>query len=356
MESLLIYITVLSIGTIFISSTKKKWGFAALIGLAIVIIFAAGRDVVGTDFETYVNGFKRNAAMSWSTFFETTHNDILFNLINKITYTQGGRVLTWGVIAALIVIPVYTTLRDEYPNISIGTSMYVFFFLMYTTAFNVSREYIAVAIVFWGIKYVFKDKFIPFAACVFIAGLFHKSAFIAIILWLLWSHKDHKPIKGTKRGFLIVITTIAVYAYQSIISLITSNISYFEDYESYAFDKAGGANRDFFLNLVVLFVILIASKNLKKLDPRLDYMVLLLTIATIIGITGFSHPQVKRIAYYFSLPAELTIFGYLPSTSKIFSKNLVKLLICMYALARFTLVAYYLKQGHLIPYEFSLSN
>ena len=201
MESLLIYITVLSIGTIFISSTKKKWGFAALIGLAIVIIFAAGRDNVGRDFVTYCRGFERNAALSWNAFFAKDHDDILFHLINKITYTQGGRVLTWGVIAALTVIPVYTTLRDEYPDISIGTSMFVFFFLMYTTAFNVSREYIAVAIVFWGIKYVFKSKFIPFAICILIAGLFHKSAFIAIILWFLWSHKNNKPIKGTKKFF-----------------------------------------------------------------------------------------------------------------------------------------------------------
>lgn len=354
MGSLLIYITVLSAGAIFLSASKKKWALSAIFGLALVIIFAAGRFEVGTDSVTYQNIFSRNALMRWEAFFDKTHNDILFHTINKITYTWGGRVLTWGAIAALTVIPVYTTLRDEYPDISIGASMMVFLFLMYTTSFNVSREYIAVAIVFWGTRYVFKSKFIPFALCVLVAGLFHKSAFIAIILWLFWSHKNKKAITGWLRAFLIGLSAVAVVGYQEIISFVSSNISYFKDYESYAIDSFVGANRDFYLNLVVLLVILIVSKSLKERDPRLDYMLTLLIIANLIGLTGFTHPQVKRIAYYFSTPAELTIFGYLPTSFKRLDKNLVMMFIVVYVIARFTLTAYILGQGHLIPYEFSL--
>lgn len=354
MGSLLIYITVLSTGAIFLSASKKKWALSAIFGLALVIIFAAGRFEVGTDSVTYAKLFSRNAAMKWDVFFDKITEDILFHGINKIAYSLGGIVLTWGVIAAFTVIPIYTTLKNEYPDISVGASMMVFLFLMYTTAFNVAREYVAVAIVFWGLKYVFQSKFIPFALCVFVAGLFHKSAFIAIILWLFWSHKNKKAITGWLRAFLIGLAALAVVGYQEIISFITSRFTYFEDYESYAIDSYVGANRDFYLNLLVLLVILVVSKNLKEHDPRLDYMLSLLIIATLIGLTGFSHPQVKRIAYYFSTPAELTIFGYLPKSFKRLDKSLVMVFIVAYVIARFTLTAYILGQGHLIPYEFKL--
>lgn len=334
--------------------SPKKYDVYGIIGLAVVIIFAAGRNRVGTDFVTYMNIFKRYAAMEWGDFFSKVNDDILFNFINKITYSIGGRVFTWGVIAALIVIPIYSTVKKHYSDMDISCAMVVFLLLMYTTSFNVSREFIAVAIVFWGMKYVFENKFFKFALCVIIATMFHASAFVAITFWLFWSHKTDSAVVGNRRVLLIIAATIAVLGYQSIISFFSSNVSLFESYASYANDKDGGSNREFYLNLLVLFVISKLYKKFKDKDPRLEFLFSLLIVANLIGITGFSHPQVKRLAYYFSVPSQVIIFGYLPFCVEKHNKAFTTVSIYLYAIARFTLTAYILEQGHLIPYRFDL--
>ena len=93
-------------------------------------------------------------------------------------------------------------------------------------------------------------------------------------------------------------------------------------------------------------------ENIDEEEPRYQYFITLLILATLIGVTGFSHPQVKRIAYYFSIPADLVIYGYIPKKVPEQSRSLTFVILCIYVLARFTLTAYILKQGHLIPYEF----
>lgn len=354
MGSLLIYISVFSFAAFFMSFSKKRSSLLGILGVAILIIFAAGRYFVGTDFYTYLRIFSRDARYGWSTFFDRTNEDILFHLVCRVTYNWGGRVLAWGTLAALVVVPVYLELKKQYSDMYFFAAFTAFVFFMYSGSFNVTREYVAVAIVFLSLKYVFENKFVKFAICIIVASLFHVSAAIAIVLWVFWSHKRNVAVTGKKKFFLICAAAIAVIGYQSIISFFASNISAFESYASYANEKAGGANRDFYLNLAVLVIILLCSKRLKRRDPRLEYMITLLIVGNLIGITGFFHPQVKRIAYYFSRPAQVIIFGYLPFCVPRLDKHVVTTLIFLYAVIRFTITAYILGQGHLIPYRFDL--
>lgn len=355
MGSLMLYIGVFSVASVLMCPKDKRFLFFNILGIAMLIIFAGGRYFVGTDFLTYWRIFHRQSNYTWSKFFEAVNDDYLFHIINKITYGLGGRTWTWSVIAALIVIPIYVTLRKQYPKISLGASVFAFLFLSFAGSFNVSRQYIAVAIIFWSLKYVFENKFFKFALCVIIAALFHKSAVLCIILWIFWSHKENKPVTGDHRVFLIIFSTIAVWLYQPIISLVSSSVSYLESYESYANDKAGGMNRDFFLDVLILILVLIATKYLENMDEedsRYQYFITLLIVAVLIGTTGFNHPQVKRIAYFFSVPAELVLFGYIPKKVPEQSRSLTFVILCVYILFRFILTAYILGQGHLIPYEF----
>lgn len=354
MSSLLTYIIVLTTAAFLMGYSKKVWDPAGMMGLLIAILFAGGRYYVGRDYTLYVRGFMRNDRVSWSTFFNNIEEYTTFDVINKITYGIGGRVLTWSVIMAITIIPVYVFLKKLFSDTNLFAAFSLFLFVFYTTAFNVSREFISVAIVCFSIKYVFENKFSKFAICIFIASLFHASAFVSIVLWLFWSHKNNAPISGSKKLFLIFSAAVAVLLYQELVDIFSSSFSFLSPYSHLATATSDSQNRDFYLDLIILVVLLLCNKRMKERDPRLEYMMTLLIISTLIGITGFVHPYLKRIAFYFSVPAQLVISGYLPSCKLSLDGRTIVLLTYVYAVARFTLTAYILKQGALIPYEFRL--
>lgn len=362
MSSLLVYISVFTVSSMMISiysEKRKMFDLFSLIGLSILVLFAAGRYFVGTDFVTYCAIFERYAKTEWSKLFDSVSSEYLFAAVAKITYAKGGHALTYGTFAFLFLMPVYCTLKKQYQDISLVTTMFVFCFSAYAVAFNITREYIAVAIVFYSLKYVFNNRFISFALCIFVATFFHKSAFIALILWVLWNHKYNVTIKGFGKVLVILATVIFVFYYQDIIKFIFGDSEIFSDYLGYAVEGKAGLNRDFYLSLLETIAILLFYRVLVKdkyYDDRIDYMILLSVIALLIGITGFFHPQVKRIAYYFSVPANLILFGYMPKYSNKKYAWLIQLLIIVYFISRFILSAYILDQGDLIPYEFDLTS
>lgn len=356
MSSLFIYFAVFIIGTYFVSKGtlyKNTFNSACVLGMLILIIFAAGRFHVGTDMNTYMNSFERYCSYTWSDFFVEVDSDWLFAIIAKITYSFGGRVLTWGTFAALTVIPVYVTIRKQYPSASIGVAFFAFLCFYYAVSFNVTRQFIAVSFIFWGLKFVFQNRLISFIIVVIIATGFHISAPIAFLAWFLWDHKRNCPINGYKKNIFLIGIAVLVFLYQSAIEFVTSNISVLSSYAPYAETSTRGQNRDLYLYLLELVILLFLRKYICE-DEKKDFMYDLLIISVLIGFTGFLHPQVKRMAYYFALPSRLVLLGNLQYAFTDESRPYVKFIVCLYVSAVFILTAYILGESNLIPYRFDL--
>lgn len=353
MSSLIIYISIFWMAALCLNEGRKYkfhlWGIA---GLSLLIIFSAGRYHVGTDCNTYINIFERYVTLSWTEVMED--GDVLFSLIAKLCYTIGGRVLTWGVFAALILLPIYMTIKREYPDLYAFPAFFSFLALYYAVSFNVTRQFVAVALVVWGMKYVFENKFIRFAIVVLVATGFHTSAPIALMIWFLWDHKRNMSIRGFKKVVFFIIITLIVFKYQDVINYVTSNISTLESYSSYAEESSRGKNRDIYFHIFELSALLLLKTRMNIDDERIEVMYSMLIISVLIGFTGFSHPQVKRLAYYYSVPATIVLFGYAPYGFTKNSRTIASLLMCIYAIAYFTLTAYILGQANLIPYRFDL--
>ena len=355
MGSLVTYLSVFFLLTLCLNEGRKKCHMInlwSLIGLSILVVFAAGRYHVGTDYNTYIHMFERYEQQSW--FQVLQGGEILFCAIAKICYTAGGRVLTWGVFAAMTVIPIYSTIHRYFPEIHGFAAFFAFISLYYAFSFNITRQFIAIAFVVWGMKYVFENKFIPFLLIIVFATGFHLSAPVAVLLWFLWDHKRNKPINGQKRVILLIAITFIIFGYQEIIVYITSHVSGLENYASYAEISARGQNRDLYLHIAELVVLLFLKGKMKVDDERVEVMYSLLIISVLIGFTGFTHPQVKRLAYYYAVPAKIILFGYLPYCFTENSKKLAVALVCIYTAAYFTLTAYILGEANLIPYRFNL--
>ena len=356
MESLVVYISVFSIGSMLLAigkNKKLKINFIGLLGLFLVILFAGGRYHVGTDINTYMSRFISFQNTPWLIVFRTNF-ELLYVTIAKISYSIGGRVLVLSIFASLIVIPTYITLVRFYPRCAIEVALLTFMFSFYSASFNVTKQYIATAIIFYFVQNVFNNKPIRFCIGVLLATMVHSTAILSILIWFMWDHEKNCPISLTKRLVVILGAIIAVFTYQYLIDFFASRFSMFAEYVSYSEFSDRGKNRDFWLGIMELIILYFFVRNLSQYDTRIQFFLDLYVIAILIGITGFSHPQVKRIAYYFAFPAKIVLFGYLPLSFTRDSGFFIKFCIWLYLIARFILVAYIFRQGDLIPYRFDL--
>lgn len=202
-------------------------------------------------------------------------------------------------------------------------------------------------------KFVFQNRVIPFLLVVIVATGFHVSAPIAFLVWFLWDHKRNCAVKGRKKIVILIGVAILVFLYQSVIEFFTSNVDVLSSYASYAETSTRGQNRDLYLNLLELAVLLFFKRFLSE-DEKNDFMYSLLIISVMIGFTGFLHPQVKRMAYYFSMPSKLVLLGNLQYGFTKNSRMGARVLICVYVVAYFILTIYILGESNLIPYRFDL--
>lgn len=356
LTSTIIYLLVFAVASWMLGhkAQLKKINVINILGLLLLILFAGGRYHVGTDCSTYLQIFARYASYSWKALFENVENEWLFVILAKFTYQWGGRVLTFSAFAALTVVPVYFALRrEDISKFNITLAMYVYSCIYFATSFNVMREMVAVAIVFWGMKYVYENKFLSFLIVVGIAFGFHLSAFAAILLWFLWDHKRNRGISGVKQFALCVFVAICVMGYQEII-VSMSSYDIFSQYAEYAEMSDIGSNRDIYLKILELVAVIFLGKYLSIASSKNKLILSTYIITVLIGLTGFSHPQVKRVAYYFSVVAQLYFFGTIGGYGNIGKKRMLSFMVYAYATVQFILTTYILKQGNLIPYNFDL--
>ena len=356
--SLCIYLGVLLFSAFLLNKKYEHVQLATFLGMLIPIVFAAGRYKVGTDFWTYERIFQRVARESFGDFLKRLllENDQLFTIICRYAYKLGGRVLTWGILAALIFIPIVRTCRKYYPDMSQGTAIAVFLLSAFVSSFNICREYVAVTFVFCSVSFVHENKLRRFLLMILLAILFHDTAFIALVLWFLWDHKKNGVISITKQIIFVLGTLVMALFYRQAIQLAARFIPQLRSYAEYYSSEIESGNRDFYVSVLVLIIVFCLIRHVRAVDKRADYFFILLIVGTLIGFTGFTHPQFKRIALYFSVPANIYFAGYMPRCFKKGQEVIASVLITGFYVALFILTFFILGQARLFPYVFNLTS
>lgn len=102
----------------------------------------------------------------------------------------------------------------------VSPSLMVFIYLCtyYWRTYNIFRQALAVAIIFWGFRYIKDKKIIQFSICVLIAGVFHKTAFLSIFVYLYYTFQPkyiNKIVKySTPILFVLFIEPIMQLCYK----------------------------------------------------------------------------------------------------------------------------------------------
>lgn len=358
-------------GTIFLYAFSLLFSVVAMrcaqkydskILLWVVIIFLSCvigfRYNVGKDFRNYVNAYdiitKQSSiaeAHKWYTIEESFF--ILSFLFKSVGGTSRAIFMFYGFFTTMFYLCGIWYFRRE---IRIEWTM-LGYSILFFGSFNTIRQYLSMAIVFWGFRFVIERKPIKFFICVLVAVFFHTSAFVAILVYYYGTKRSF--VGGIMRKFNYILPFMLVVGTNRILSFL----------QKYGGERMGNysVNMHFGFGIIIQIAILwlflrssCTGENSLLVDEEKHYFVKqIIILSTILCILDYTLGDASRVRNYFST-IEMIVFGSLPSV--IFRNNTKqKLPIITYADAFmlvyffiFVFMGFIIRDTWVYPYSLSL--
>ena len=284
-----------------IGNNKLK-GLLLFLAVLIPAIVAGMRaDIIGTDVRSYIEPLQyfANSSNKYSDFIN--YSGPLYNgeylsrfekgyvsLIYLCSRFDKSLFLTLFVCELIILGTLIGGLYkfNKKHHLSICLGLFIFLTLFYNLSFNLSRQCIAIFILFFGFNYLIDNSWIKYLITVIIAMLFHNSATIGVVFlviyWFLYitkgkiklkiqniilSNNDLKVVFIALIGFIIIFTP-------SLVRSLFSSFSVLATYTNYIPETIDLSIRQLVVKLPFLAIILIEWKNMQNNPLRYFYFVL----------------------------------------------------------------------------------
>lgn len=358
--SVILYIFILLISGFFFSFYKsRRKGIrdtGVFLSIIIPTIFAGVRYNVGTDYGVYNSIFTLLRSVSLGNILVGNYNRYSmrvergFLILSKICTCFFSNKMIFAVMACVTISIFVYTLLTQYRNYNLTICYIVFLFSAYTSSLNIMRQYLAVVLVFYGLRFVFENKPVKFGLVVLFAATFHVTAILAFPMWFFWDHKANKKINNQIAILFFVAAILIVSNWKNLLRFVLSfNMPFISKYGGYLVGNAAN-NRSFYIQVAMAFVMLFLTKYIKHYDNRVEYFVYLYLIGVIIEYTGFYITYVKRVGIYYFVTEALLLSLY-PKAFHEKSDRIVGSMVCIFEIVYFILSAFVLGQSGLIPYR-----
>ena len=291
---LILFLCLLAVVSRFLDNKSEKLLY--FLGCAVILFLTIFRHIsVGPDTETYCAEFLRvRNQVPWPELAGTGWEPgyVFLNKVIGIFFSTGqGLIIALGI---LILIPVFIWIR-KYSDLPC-MSLVVYVGAGFWGWSSIYRQWCAIAILLYSLKYVKSRQLTRFVLTVAIAMLFHRTAAVFLAVYFVYN------IRITRRMMVYSIAGSMVLGGMG--PLLLSILNRFARIpESENFN--GGFSMLFVLWLVVLFVFGKARKQLADPDFKLTFS--MLWIAATIQPVAFTFSNWARIVQYFSLALVLVL-------------------------------------------------
>lgn len=198
----------------------KYWVLTSFFSSLPLMVIASIRYNVGQDYPSYIRLFRQ--AVNG---YRQPGLEIPFHELNRLVYRLGGD-YTWIFTICAILFCTFTFLHilqtSPSPKLSaylLVTTTYYFVFL------NATRQMVGCAILLYSLKYVKEKKLLKFIICVLLAGCFHYTCLLFIVVYFFNSLSLSRTA--------IVLSTIIVFVLSSPIASLINRIASFTYYGNY---------------------------------------------------------------------------------------------------------------------------
>src|SRR5699024_9565708 len=281
----------------------------------LLFIISAFRGDFMVDYNNYVEIFDTINLLSFVDSFKSGINiEFGYILLNRVIGIFTNNPVYLFAVTTLIILYGFYHQFNRY-SVNIWLSVLMFATAgSYYASFNITRQILAVAIVFIGSKYLYERKFFKYMLFVFLAFLFHKSALIMIPFYFILNFR----VNLRNLTLFAVCSFVLLFLFLFILSFL-QNLGIYDNYTSQAYGMLGQAATNVVLPVAFLVFALL---NIKKLDSN-NTMHRIWFNATIFyavfNILALQIEMVERIGRFFA-PYPLLLIPFLFSKMK--NKNL----------------------------------
>lgn len=340
---MIVYVIIITLSIIFAMGaeksreSKKKFYFFWGISFILLFLFSGVRYKVGYDYEyTYLPGYY-HIVNGYESRFE-----IIFVWLNKLVYHIFNNVDWLFIISSFITLYlVYKTIRKYSDNVTLSILM-LFVTRFYLYSFTQVRQYIAIAIFIYAIKYIVNKDLKRYLLCILIAIGFHKTAIIYLPIYFIGNLK----LSRSKYILAIMSSIILNPIIQKIYYIFGTYL-----YSGYIEKGYGIANSSIVMIATTIIItsicifyynkIIVEEKNKVWLNIHLVLCILAITIGNI--------NESYRIVGMFMYASILLI----PSCYKVATKN-QKLIIALVLIGTAIMASYLMLtygSGTMLPYR-----
>lgn len=344
MQTYIVYIGLLLLLFLFArraeKTQKKQYVIFAIIALSLVA--GLRKSTVGLDTEEYINAFAniRNGRLDLAYGMEWSFRYICY-VLSFVFRTPQMLLLFFSFLTNALIVLRFWDFREK---ISFSCATSIYYIMFYMMSLNLTRQFIAISIVFYATRYISKSQNLRFIVSVLIASLFHKSSLLSII-YMFFDVMAWKYLSKNKRIFLIIIGCVF-----PLLFVVWNNN--FIEYAKYFTTLTLNVGLMIAAKLVLLIVSsftmdrteLYGLSYEEKINTR--YMQRTTTTAYIVGllltILGYAWKIVSRAGLYFYV-CEPIYIGYLFKQKNTKTNFVLKLIVI--AIFAYQLVGNFIGNG-----------
>ncbi|MCI5160837.1 MAG: EpsG family protein [Candidatus Electrothrix sp. AX5] len=276
---------------------ERSWGPWIAMGLFFTI-FIGFRFHVGGDWNNYLPFYDQEIGRA---FTDPISGDPGYALLNRLMAQLDWKIYGVNLACGLFFIGGLIAFCRGLYRSWLGFAVAVPY-LVVVVAMGYSRQGVALGLIFWGLAYLEKGKFIPYVLFIVVAALFHKTAVIMIPLGIFLY----------RQGWLYRIIAVALVVTGLWNALMEKEMDHL--WNAYVEQQmySQGAFIRVAMNSVAAVFLLKYWKQWKKIYPNaLLWLWMAYGAIACIFVVGFATTAVDRLALYLT-PLQVVVFSRLP--------------------------------------------
>lgn len=330
--------TSLLIYSILFRNSLNKCYFLLLL---TIVFFGGFRYAVGVDYFNYVEYFDLLKL--------DKHLDIeiSFLILSKVVnYLDGDSQVIFFMYTLLSVFFISKFISYFSLNKMISLYVYITFPVFFIASFNGIRQFLAIAIFAYAIKFIVERNIYKYIFFILLASLFHKTAITTILLYFILN----KELKIKQFFIILMAYTLILFFFEKIVILIG-----FEFYLSFINQSISNKINPLVFILIIFFLIIYNLKfEYKEIALNLIFIAILLGITPI--FVTVQDNLIIRLSSYFTI----AIIFILPNLIYLIKNNCLKgmyiLIIIVFGGSYLFRNIYFMGEDYkLVPYQININ-
>ena len=347
-STILLYFLVIVIASCFAalsyykgSDGYYKWKWYWLFLSFLVLLFFLGFADCGADYYSYKRIFDHS--FDWH-YQHTDRIERGYLLINAIVKSVVDNYKVFHFIWALIMLTlVYSTIAKYRDIVKPGWSVLAYSSIFMIQSLDLMRMYLAVAIIFWGIRFFLQNKRIHYLIVILIAFFIHRSAICMLVPYVMWIMFS----KGEKYFLKSVVTLIMYLAFYFSKDYLFQDAVLGYQYSGSTDGALGITQILYALPIFALILFFRYYKNDFENDNIVGGLSIFYFSSLIFSMMSYSITPMGRVLFYFTYPYIL-LPGYFLTNHRYAGANVPINILNIYKLIGFLLILYYLFRAYMM--------